>query len=113
MAKLPRISYREAKKMERHCFILQHISWFTPQAGMTINYEEEYPDCSHILIDNREPMRHWRNIMTHAAAVIRDDEAELSFKLLEDKRRIDGEQPELEYEPINAVKDIYDKLKIK
>ena len=50
--------------------------------------------------------------MTYAAAVIRDEEAEWNFKLLEEKRRINGDYLELAYEPIDAVKDIYQKLRI-
>ena len=111
---LPKISRREAQKMIRHGFALTHISWFTPRTGMSVNYPEEYPDCSHILTDSGHGRAtHWRNVMSHAAAVIEDKEYDESLYELEQKR-LWGQEPkeEWKFEPFEAVKDITDKLRL-
>lgn len=72
---LEKVNHSEALKMIRSGeFYPMHINWFCPETGMLdINYPEQYPDCSHVLVlhDGRS---HWRDKKAHAAVIIGDPE---------------------------------------
>ena len=71
---LEKVNHSEALKMIRSGeFIPFHIDWFSPKTGMMdINYPDQYPDCSHVLILNDRARTHWRNKKCHAAVIIGD-----------------------------------------
>lgn len=67
---MDQLTMSDAQKMVRGGeFYLMHINWFCPRTGMlTINYPDDYPDCSHVVIHSESG--HWRELKSHAALVI-------------------------------------------
>ena len=67
------IDFSEVKKMLRSresYFYLMHISWFTPEKGMDVNYEVDFPDAIYILCysGERGELR-WRDRKAHAGVI--------------------------------------------
>ena len=104
---LPKITYKEAKKMEKYGFVMMHIDWFSPSSGIRYDWQSLYPDCSHILI-NENNNWHWRNIITHAAAVITDptEEADANLRIWKRDTKFNPKSN------LAEVQDIVNKIRI-